>query len=99
MLRIDWTGIFQEEGKFLGNEDNKKKIHHQKEEHYFYNSRIHVINDKSPIILQIMTDRVQNNTSENLCEEPTEIVQAKAFENPLSMATNIERVPLNSLKR
>ena len=46
-----------------------------------------------------MTDSIQNNTSESLYDEQTEIVQAKASENLLSMATNIERVPLNSLKR
>ena len=51
------------------------------------------------IISQIMTDSIQNNTSESLYDEQTEIVQAKASENLLLMATNIERVPLNSLKR
>ena len=45
-----------------------------------------------------MTDSIQNNTSESLYDEQTEIVQAKASEL-LLMATNIERVPLNSLKR
>ncbi len=48
------------------------------------------------IISQIMTDSIQNNTSESLYDEQTEIVQAKASENLLLMAT---RVPLNSLKR
>jgi len=51
------------------------------------------------IISQIMTDSIQNNTSESLYDEQTEIVQTKASENLLLMATNIERVPLNSLKR